>query len=63
MEFHNMKGSAMEGDLTSDKYISLDDAKGTIITALNQFHTKLGTRAAEILYNEEPFAENRNDAM
>jgi hypothetical protein len=50
---HNMKGNVVVGDLISDKYIPLDDAKETIIAVLNQFNPDLGTRAAEILYNEE----------
>lgn len=40
--------------MTSNQdYISLDDAKTSIIEALNRFHPSLGTRAAEILYQDD----------
>lgn len=37
----------------SDNYIPVEEAKASIVSALNQFHPELGTRAAEILYNDE----------
>jgi hypothetical protein len=37
----------------TNKYIPLEEAKASIVSALNEYHPELGTRAAEILYNEE----------
>lgn len=39
--------------MSSNRYISLEEAKISIITALNQFHPELGRRASQILYNDK----------
>lgn len=39
--------------MNQKNYLPLESAKNTIITALNQFDPELGTRAAEILFNDE----------
>lgn len=43
----------------SENYIPLDDARNTIIEALNNFHPDLGRRAAEILYDDDPLNRDR----